>query len=294
VVTVAGLIKALGVDYTITGVDTINGGEISFVPAAVPGSGVLVELQRVLSYSRGTSYAQNGGFQPEIVDKDQDYQTAILQQISNGVRHAIKLPTNKTGDYVLQGALPNTLVGFDADGNLELKTASSSFTVQAGTGGYPSVTYVSASGGPVEFQLVAGEEVVIIKIDDTVNPVHILPPTGGSFADGSEYYLYNQFETFRFVSKGAVFYKVEGGQAVPFNAITVQPFPGYSGLIIGLDPFIQPDIYISPTATDVVVIKTDSSVTPVTVHFPDGSTYQLFTQAETAHFILSGSTYYKI
>lgn len=80
VVKVAGIIQALDVHYTISGVDTTNGGTVTFLGGSIPANGALVELERVLAYSRVTGYSQNGDFRPETVDRDQDYQTALLQQ----------------------------------------------------------------------------------------------------------------------------------------------------------------------------------------------------------------------
>lgn len=211
VVTVAGIVKALGVDYTITGVDDIGGGEITFVPAAVPANGVTVELERVLSYKRGTSYVQNGGFQPEIVDKDQDYQTAILQQMEFVLRRVLLFPSDAAAEDLvlpLLAARKSKLIGFDVNGKLAVFDASYTVVVSAGAGSAPTVTYADATAGPVNVNLPASGEVIVIKSDATANPVTVTATGGKTILRQAAIDLTVQDESIRICMNGTNWFRI--------------------------------------------------------------------------------------
>ncbi|MBV5336561.1 MAG: hypothetical protein J0653_00680, partial [Deltaproteobacteria bacterium] len=179
-------------------VDDIGGGEITFVPAAVPANGVMVELERVLSYTRATSYVQNGGFQPEIVDKDQDYQTAILQQIA---AQAAFVPVSRLNRI-------NKLMAFDAEGNPTTADSSYTVVVTAGAGAAPTVTYADASAGPVNVNLPLTGEVIVIKTDATANPVTITATGGKTILRQASIDLTGQDESIRINMNGTNWYRI--------------------------------------------------------------------------------------
>lgn len=114
VVKVAGAIQALGVHYNISGVDAVGGGEVTFVSGSIPTG--LVELERVLDYTRLTGYVQNGDFRPSTVDRDQDYQTALLQQMELHRRYFMRLPVGSTADIELPAVTPKGLLAWNPAG----------------------------------------------------------------------------------------------------------------------------------------------------------------------------------
>lgn len=210
VVKVGGIVKALGVDYTITGVDDIGGGEITFVPAAVPVNGALVELERVLSYTRATSYVQNGGFQPEIVDKDQDYQTAILQQMENTLRRILKFPADAAADDLVLPLLAqrkSKVLGFDITGKFAVFDSAYTVVVEAAPAGAVVKVYADASAGPVNVNLPATGEVIVIKTDDTANPVTVTATGGKTILHEATLDITGQDEFIRLDMNGTNWYR---------------------------------------------------------------------------------------
>jgi hypothetical protein len=74
-----GVLKTLGVDYTISGVGNQNGGSITITPA--PNSGDIVTQYRATAIKRDTDYQTGGDFNADVVDLDFDRIWLALQEI---------------------------------------------------------------------------------------------------------------------------------------------------------------------------------------------------------------------
>ncbi|KAB0665662.1 hypothetical protein F6V25_08035 [Oryzomonas japonica] len=210
-VSVDGVVKALGVDYTITGIDDVQGGEVTFVAAAIPVNGAVVELQRVLSYKRAVSYIQNGDFRPQTVDADQDYQTALLQQMEFTLRRVLLVPPDANADDLTLPPLAtrkSKLLGFDINGKFGLFDASYTVVVQQGIAEAATLIRADASAGPVNIDLPESGEVVVIKTDDTANPVIIIATGGKTILRQASVELSVQDEALRLKADGMNWYRV--------------------------------------------------------------------------------------
>ncbi|HBA72194.1 MAG TPA: hypothetical protein DCZ63_08420 [Geobacter sp.] len=209
-VSVAGVLKTLGVDYTVSGAGGNEGGDVTFVPAATPAAAAKVEIERVLTFDRSTDYTGAGNWRPDVVNQDQDYQTALLQQMNAVLSRTIKLPGDAAYAQVLPDAAgrANTLLGFNANGDLELKTASYTIIVQAGAAGAASLTLADASAGPAVAQLPAAGEVIVIKTDATENAVTVTPLEGHTVCREATIDLTLQDEAIHLKFNGTNWYRI--------------------------------------------------------------------------------------
>ncbi|KGH26263.1 hypothetical protein, partial [Comamonas testosteroni] len=87
---VDGAIKANGTDYTITGVGSQQGGQVTF--SAAPASGADVLLAREMVFARDTDYQTNGDLREAVLDRDFDRIWLVLQGIASSVGTALRLP----------------------------------------------------------------------------------------------------------------------------------------------------------------------------------------------------------
>ena len=108
-VRVAGTPKAAGIHFTLSGVNSVSGGSITFLPGNIPVSGDVVELERIMDVARNVSYQEMGKLIAQDLDYDQDIQTALIQQM------AAKMVTIPS-----RGQRKSKLLGFDALGDIAL------------------------------------------------------------------------------------------------------------------------------------------------------------------------------
>ena len=143
--------QTLTTDYTVSGAGSDSGGTVTFVTA--PPSGNTVIIRRVLPYTQETDYTENDPFPAASHEDALDKLTMLTQQ--NRDEDAIKLPD---GDVTsgINNVVPNvvdranTLLGFDATGNVIVEpfTSSSlttSITQQALTGDGSTTAFTLAS-----------------------------------------------------------------------------------------------------------------------------------------------------
>jgi hypothetical protein len=174
--------QAIEVDYTQSDVDLPEGGEVVFAALSTPPIGSTVEIERHLDYSRITGYMQNGDFRPETVDRDQDYQTALLQQLEFTLRRVLLFPSDAAADDMqlpARALRKSKLLGFDVNGKFTLFDSAYSIVVQQGSAEAATLVFADAASGPVNVDLPASGEVVITKTDNSSNPVTI-NATGGA------------------------------------------------------------------------------------------------------------------
>ena len=143
--------QTLTTDYTVSGAGSASGGNVTFVTA--PPSGNTVIIRRVLPYTQETDYTENDPFPAASHEDALDKLTMLAQQ--NRDEDAIKLPD---GDVTsgINNVVPNvvdranTLLGFDATGNVIVEpfTSSSlttSITQQSLTGNGSTTAFTLAS-----------------------------------------------------------------------------------------------------------------------------------------------------
>ena len=143
--------QTLTTDYTVSGAGSDSGGNVTFVTA--PPSGNTVIIRRVLPYTQETDYTENDPFPAQAHEDALDKLTMLAQQ--NRDEDAIKLPE---GDVTsgINNVVPNvvdranTLLGFDATGNVIVEpfTSSSlttSITQQSFTGNGSTTAFTLAS-----------------------------------------------------------------------------------------------------------------------------------------------------
>lgn len=159
-VSVDGVPKTLGIDYSISGIGDDDGGDVAFTSAMVGGEKVL--LRSNIVFDRSTDYQQNGEFPADVVNKDFDRPWLALQQMEQSIKSSIKLPFDTTGDQTLEmspAQRANTLIGFDADGNLTTSTTDAQNVIEAQAAA-DAAAASAASVDPANIVHIAGTETI--------------------------------------------------------------------------------------------------------------------------------------
>lgn len=130
-VSVDGVAKTLGVDYTVTGVGVDAGGNVVF--GAAPANLASIALVREVTIERLTDYQYSGDFQSPTVNRDFDRVIMMLQDSGVSVANALRYPPGDPASGLLPDAAGRALKGlaFDADGDLALTAASGNADVLA-------------------------------------------------------------------------------------------------------------------------------------------------------------------
>lgn len=126
VVTIDDVIQATG--YTVSGVGSPSGGNVTFDTAPANGAEVIRYLDPVLK--RDTDYQQFGDWRAQNVNLDFDRIWLALRSMKQLATRAIKMRVNTTDDQVITEAPADRalkVIGFDALGKLKL------YIAQAGT-----------------------------------------------------------------------------------------------------------------------------------------------------------------
>ncbi|HEY6872798.1 MAG TPA: hypothetical protein VI298_08745 [Geobacteraceae bacterium] len=152
VVIVAGAVKTLGTDYTVTLADP--GGTVDFPVAPTAG---LVEMAREQSADRTTDYQTAGPFFADTVDDDLDRVVMLIQELKR-------------------------TVGILSSAGLAARLAALEGLVPFGPGSV-SVQIVDATAGQVVVGIVAANDpgarpMVIGKTDASANMVTVRPAAG--------------------------------------------------------------------------------------------------------------------
>ncbi|KAK6697301.1 hypothetical protein SNK04_014219 [Fusarium graminearum] len=140
-VTVNGLVRQLGVHYTVTGVGNESGGNAVFV--SPPVANAVVERSRNMPYARETEFQNLGDLLADTLNQDQDAPVMMIQQLASKVMQIIIDPGGSgqmvwdakgrasfavTGNVTLGGDMHNTLI-------LANSAAPITITIRANTGG---------------------------------------------------------------------------------------------------------------------------------------------------------------
>jgi len=115
-VTVDGTTKTLTTDYSLSGIGSANGGNVTFVTA--PASSAEIVVTRDMDVTRDTDYQDNGDLLAETLDEDIDRTVMLIQQLRQIIRRALRVPVAETTLDELPSASSRAskYLAFDADG----------------------------------------------------------------------------------------------------------------------------------------------------------------------------------
>jgi hypothetical protein len=94
-VTVNGVTKVLGADYTVSGVGQDTGGDVTFLVPMVGGERVL--RSRNMAFARGNDYQTLGDLHADTLNKDCDAPILMLQQLLASFSLAMRAPADSIG-----------------------------------------------------------------------------------------------------------------------------------------------------------------------------------------------------
>ena len=153
--------------YTVSGVGSATGGNVTFTSGNIPASGETVVLLRTTARTQLTDYVANDPFPAESHEDALDKLTLITQELEEEIGRSLKVSQTNviaTSEFTDDAtARANKILGFDGSGNLQVTegkvdTISSSVSaVSAGGTPTASATYTASSGAlALAFGLVTG------------------------------------------------------------------------------------------------------------------------------------------
>ena len=116
VVSVNGVIKTLGADYTQTGIGALGGGSITYTGSLTTGQ--IVTLRRSTALQRTNDYQSNGDFLAATVNADFDRLWMAAQEYSSVLnQRPVRAPLGEAlNDLPAAAARANLLLSFDSSG----------------------------------------------------------------------------------------------------------------------------------------------------------------------------------
>ena len=153
--------------YTVSGVGSSSGGNVTFTSGNIPASGETVVLLRTTARTQLTDYVPNDPFPAATHEDALDKLTFIAQELEEQIGRSLKVSQANviaTAEFTEDAtARANKLLGFDGSGNLQVSegkvdtvTASVS-AVSAGGSPTASATYTASTGAlALAFGLVTG------------------------------------------------------------------------------------------------------------------------------------------
>jgi Pectate lyase superfamily protein len=119
-VLVAGVLKTLGADYSVSGAGNSGGGAVTFIVA--PTAGQLVTVYRDTVIARTSDYQNNGDFLSPVVNADFDRPLLLLQEIvagSKGNARAVRAVAGETlSELPAASVRANRILSFDSNGDV--------------------------------------------------------------------------------------------------------------------------------------------------------------------------------
>lgn len=112
-VTVNGVVKGLTTDYTVSGVGSPTGGNVTFLVA--PANGLPIIFSRNIPITQASDYIENSPFPAETLERNLDKLTMIAQQLREFISDPNFVPSPPSG------SIPQTII--DAKGDLIAGTA---------------------------------------------------------------------------------------------------------------------------------------------------------------------------
>ncbi len=123
--------------YTITGIDDANGGNVTYPLTGSPMSvGQSLTIERVVPYTQPTVLTNQGGFYPDVVEGADDWIVMQTQQLAERVTASIQVPSvdpaaNAIMTLPAWQARANTYLFFDSLGNAGVAAGVSSQAISA-------------------------------------------------------------------------------------------------------------------------------------------------------------------
>jgi hypothetical protein len=93
---VAGSIKTLNIDYSVSGVGIDVGGSVTFLLGA-PAAAAAVSIIRAMTVKRTTDYQQLGDFLTPVVNPDFDNPILLIQDLQTQLGRSIRMPADEVG-----------------------------------------------------------------------------------------------------------------------------------------------------------------------------------------------------
>lgn len=141
----------LNSDYTVTLNANQNlspGGDVELALPLATGYTVIVTSE--IEAKQPTAIPNNSAFYAQLVEAGLDRLTRLVQQLTRDMTRSIKLPLSTDGDQTIpSGDRSAALIGFDADGNLDLypTETGTSLVDLAGSSGSGLIGFIQAETG---------------------------------------------------------------------------------------------------------------------------------------------------
>ena len=153
--------------YTVSGVGSSSGGNVTFTSGNIPASGETVVLLRTTARTQLTDYVPNDPFPAATHEDALDKLTFIAQELEEELGRTLKVSQTNviaTAEFTEDAtARANKLLGFDGSGNLQVSegkvdtVTTSVSAVSAGGSPTASATYTASTGAlALAFGLVTG------------------------------------------------------------------------------------------------------------------------------------------
>lgn len=191
IATIDDIVIDLGIDFSLSGVGSNDGGDLTlFVPLS---GGQEVLLKRQMTFNRETDYQQNGDFNAPVVNNDFDRIWLAMQQLGQDLKRSIKVAFTETTDQTIPispAARANKALVFDASGNV---TASAdNYNDQAADAAASaaaaavSETAVNAAAAEVETDRLAADVSAQAAAASaaSINPSNLIHTTGNETKSG--------------------------------------------------------------------------------------------------------------
>jgi hypothetical protein len=120
---VAGVLQTLTTHYTLSGVGTSTGGNVTFETGAKPASSASIVFVRVPARTQTTDYTITGTIDPQTVEDALDKATMLVQDVGDSADNAFGFANTVTDAGTIKVSLgasarASKLLSFDASGNL--------------------------------------------------------------------------------------------------------------------------------------------------------------------------------
>ena len=114
----AAVTKSITTDYTVTGVGTDSGGNVTFVAGKAPLSTETVTITRAVPLTQLTDLQNRGGVQPNVLEESFDKLTQITQDTKEVQARTLRFPVASTlsGIEMPLTATNNAVLAWSSDG----------------------------------------------------------------------------------------------------------------------------------------------------------------------------------
>ena len=174
-VKVSGVLKTLGVDYTVSGVGVGAGGTVTFLSA--PAASAPVSIYRDSALARATDYQTNGDLLAGTINTDFDRLWLVLQELMGGSKApsgSIRAPAGEVfSELVAAAARRDKLVAFDpSTGDAVVTSFTATQVASAVAAAYAAgstadaVSFIQSGAGAVATTVQAKLREAVVSITD--------------------------------------------------------------------------------------------------------------------------------